>query len=265
MRISPPVIFSSPAIMRSKVDLPQPEGPTKTTNSPSSIAILTPWITGVSPNDLRTSWTTTDAIDPPYDPGCQFVCWCPDSGILPGKTEIQRGIYAEIRASASVRGLVFGSQTRRRPGLSFLTWRDRPLDLHQSAYCGAGLASWQVLRIPNASQRTRSRPFIAALPSRQPRTVRSSDGRGFPAALSAGRHPDQRGGPARLPARGRRRLGGTVCEARTARDDARHHATGDDIHSRGRHSRRGLSEIRTHADVRTSVDDSGTNRARRVR
>ena len=35
MRISPAEISSSPAIMRSSVDLPQPEGPTSTTNSPS--------------------------------------------------------------------------------------------------------------------------------------------------------------------------------------------------------------------------------------
>src|SRR6185436_892725 len=38
MRISPAVMFSRPAIMRSKVDLPQPDGPTRTTNSPSRIA-----------------------------------------------------------------------------------------------------------------------------------------------------------------------------------------------------------------------------------
>ena len=38
MRISPAVMFSSPAIMRSSVDLPQPDGPTSTTNSPSSIS-----------------------------------------------------------------------------------------------------------------------------------------------------------------------------------------------------------------------------------
>ena len=37
MQTSPAVISSSPAIMRSSVDLPQPDGPTKTTNSPSSI------------------------------------------------------------------------------------------------------------------------------------------------------------------------------------------------------------------------------------
>ena len=36
MRISPPVMSSSPAIIRSSVDLPQPDGPTKTTNSPSA-------------------------------------------------------------------------------------------------------------------------------------------------------------------------------------------------------------------------------------
>ncbi len=45
MRISPPEISSSPATMRSRVDLPQPDGPTMTTNSPFSISALTPWIT----------------------------------------------------------------------------------------------------------------------------------------------------------------------------------------------------------------------------
>jgi hypothetical protein len=34
----PEVTSSSPAIRRSSVDLPQPDGPTKTTNSPSSIS-----------------------------------------------------------------------------------------------------------------------------------------------------------------------------------------------------------------------------------
>ncbi|MNU09735.1 hypothetical protein D3C72_2564800 [compost metagenome] len=38
MRISPSVISSSPAIMRSRVDLPQPEGPTSAMNSPSVIS-----------------------------------------------------------------------------------------------------------------------------------------------------------------------------------------------------------------------------------
>ena len=42
MLISPEVMFSSPAIIRSKVDLPQPDGPTSTTNSPSRIETSTP-------------------------------------------------------------------------------------------------------------------------------------------------------------------------------------------------------------------------------
>ena len=35
MSISPPVMVSRPATMRSSVDLPQPEGPTSTQNWPS--------------------------------------------------------------------------------------------------------------------------------------------------------------------------------------------------------------------------------------
>ena len=53
MRISPAVMFSSPAIMRSSVDLPQPDGPTSTTNSPSAMSISTPWMTSVAPKALR--------------------------------------------------------------------------------------------------------------------------------------------------------------------------------------------------------------------
>ena len=49
IRISPPVMPSSPAIIRSSVDLPQPDGPTSTANSPSSMSRSTPWITSVAP------------------------------------------------------------------------------------------------------------------------------------------------------------------------------------------------------------------------
>jgi hypothetical protein len=55
-------MFSSPAIIRSKVDLPQPEGPTSTTNSPSRMEMSTPWMTAVAPNALRTSRIATEAI-----------------------------------------------------------------------------------------------------------------------------------------------------------------------------------------------------------
>ena len=45
IEISPPVISSRPATIRSSVDLPQPDGPTMTTNSPSAMSALTPWMT----------------------------------------------------------------------------------------------------------------------------------------------------------------------------------------------------------------------------
>ena len=48
----PPVMLSSPAIIRSSVDLPQPDGPTSTANSPSSISRSTPWITWTGPIGL---------------------------------------------------------------------------------------------------------------------------------------------------------------------------------------------------------------------
>src|SRR5690242_7315457 len=58
----PEVMFSRPASMRSRVDLPQPEGPTSTTNSPSSIGTVTPCRTSKAPNDFRTSRILTDDI-----------------------------------------------------------------------------------------------------------------------------------------------------------------------------------------------------------
>src|SRR5438105_11827468 len=62
IEIVPEVMFSRPASIRSKVDLPQPEGPTRTTNSPSSIGIETPCKTSKLPNDFRTSRICTDDI-----------------------------------------------------------------------------------------------------------------------------------------------------------------------------------------------------------
>src|SRR5690606_59058 len=59
------VISSSPAIIRSSVDLPQPDGPTSTQNCPSSIATSTPRITGVVPNCLWTPAMVTAAMEPP--------------------------------------------------------------------------------------------------------------------------------------------------------------------------------------------------------
>ena len=41
--------ISSPAIMRSNVDLPQPEGPSSTTKEPSAMSRSMPWMTSTSP------------------------------------------------------------------------------------------------------------------------------------------------------------------------------------------------------------------------
>src|SRR6266446_10089516 len=60
--IRPPEISSSPAIIRRSVDLPQPEGPTSTQNSPSSTATSTPCSTSVEPKLLRTPERVTDAM-----------------------------------------------------------------------------------------------------------------------------------------------------------------------------------------------------------
>src|SRR5437016_13240444 len=60
--IRPPEISSSPAIIRKSVDLPQPEGPTSTQNSPSSTLMSTPCTTSVEPKLLRTALRVTDAM-----------------------------------------------------------------------------------------------------------------------------------------------------------------------------------------------------------
>jgi hypothetical protein len=66
MRSSPPVMSSSPAIIRRSVDLPQPEGPTKTTNSPCSSDRLMSRSTSTEPKDFETLISSTDAIGYPF-------------------------------------------------------------------------------------------------------------------------------------------------------------------------------------------------------
>ena len=61
-RISPPEISSSPASMRSSVLLPQPDGPTSTTNSPSWMSKLMPWMTLTLPKDFWMSRNETEAM-----------------------------------------------------------------------------------------------------------------------------------------------------------------------------------------------------------
>ncbi|MCY1547279.1 hypothetical protein D9M68_833260 [compost metagenome] len=61
-RMTPPVVSSSPAISRSRVDLPQPDGPTKTTNSPSLISSEMSGMIWTSPKDFLTFWREMEPI-----------------------------------------------------------------------------------------------------------------------------------------------------------------------------------------------------------
>src|SRR4029078_10913890 len=54
MTTRPEVESSSPAMTLSKVDLPQPDGPTKTTNSPSVTSRLMPFSTSTGPKAFFT-------------------------------------------------------------------------------------------------------------------------------------------------------------------------------------------------------------------
>src|SRR4051812_21090654 len=67
--ISPLVAVSSPAMIASNVDLPQPEGPTRTVNSPLSISRLTSFRTSTGPNRLETR-RTVNADMPDLLPHC---------------------------------------------------------------------------------------------------------------------------------------------------------------------------------------------------
>src|SRR4051812_2024483 len=58
----PELMSSSPAIIRSRVDLPQPDGPTKTTNSPERMSRSTPLITSSAPKLLRICVSVTSAM-----------------------------------------------------------------------------------------------------------------------------------------------------------------------------------------------------------
>ena len=62
IKISPSVTVSKPAIILSKVDLPQPEGPTITINSPFLMSVEMPWITSVEPKLFLTFLRETVAI-----------------------------------------------------------------------------------------------------------------------------------------------------------------------------------------------------------
>src|SRR4029453_7862457 len=62
IKISPDVMDSSPATIRKVVVLPQPEGPTRTTNSLSRISRFTSFTACTPSNSLFKLWSRTRAI-----------------------------------------------------------------------------------------------------------------------------------------------------------------------------------------------------------
>ena len=61
IQISPAVGFTSPAIIRSTVDLPEPDGPSSVSSSPRSILRSIEWTAWISPNCLWTPSSRTAA------------------------------------------------------------------------------------------------------------------------------------------------------------------------------------------------------------
>src|ERR1700733_6530360 len=62
IEIDPDDVVSRPAIIRSVVDFPQPEGPSRTRDSPSSTSMHTSSTTFRAPKTLHTGFRVTDAI-----------------------------------------------------------------------------------------------------------------------------------------------------------------------------------------------------------
>src|ERR1700732_550033 len=78
---SPEVNSSSPAIIRNRVDFPQPEGPTNTVKDPSSTVRSMPWITS---SDWKLLWT-------PLSSSLAISVYCHDQPI----TGLQRALPSE--------------------------------------------------------------------------------------------------------------------------------------------------------------------------
>ena len=69
IRTSPEVTSSSPAIIRRAVDLPEPEGPTKTMKSPSGMSRDRSFTAGTPPGYRLVTWSSSmRAISAPRFP-----------------------------------------------------------------------------------------------------------------------------------------------------------------------------------------------------
>src|SRR5919204_2546751 len=100
--MSPSVTSSRPAIMRSAVLLPQPDGPTSTRNSRSRILRLMSLTAVTSPNFLVTWSSSTPAIDqvllPPSLGRCKGLpaSVARPAGVAPTATGRERACWQDI-------------------------------------------------------------------------------------------------------------------------------------------------------------------------
>src|SRR5690606_33046157 len=117
MRISPAVTLSSPAIIRSRVDLPQPDGPTSTTNSPSCASRDTPPMTVVFPNALWTPEIVTSAMSWSRYLNCASARRTADQDNSDQDRQIVRATYEEAsllvrETTSSMFSILFVAQTK---------------------------------------------------------------------------------------------------------------------------------------------------------
>ena len=74
MNMSPEVMSSRPTIIRSSVDLPQPDGPTRIMNSPSAMSSEMSLTAGNPSPYFFTMWFSLMRAMVCEPPGCEFAC-----------------------------------------------------------------------------------------------------------------------------------------------------------------------------------------------
>src|SRR6185436_18643765 len=90
--ISPAPMSSRPASMRSSVDLPQPDGPTSTMNSPSAMSSEMPCSTFVAPKDFSIPEKETEAIrSSPLLLSCLYSPTCKTAHHVAAERVVDRG------------------------------------------------------------------------------------------------------------------------------------------------------------------------------
>src|SRR5258706_15311350 len=104
MEILPAVTSSSPAMRRRSVDLPQPEGPSSTTNRPCSARKLTPSTAATPPKRFVTPSRTISDNAPPlregtisFNEGCNEREARPDRGDGRGRRRLLLRRHARAR------------------------------------------------------------------------------------------------------------------------------------------------------------------------